>query len=45
MSLVNISLLKVLKLARVKSGIMGQTAKFRQPPCLLHSSVIRIKMN
>ena len=27
----------------VKSGIFGQTAKFRQPPCLFHSSVIGIK--
>ena len=28
---------------RVKSGIFGQTAKFGQPPCLFHSSVIGIK--
>ena len=30
-------------LTRVKSGIFGQTAKFGQPPCLFHSSIIRIK--
>ena len=29
----------------VKSGIFGQTAKFGQLPCLLHSSVIGIKIN
>ena len=28
---------------RVKSGIFGQTAKFGQPPCLFHSSIIGIK--
>ena len=28
---------------RVKSGIFGQTAKFGQPPCLFHSSVIGMK--
>ena len=28
---------------RAKSGIFGQTAKFGQPPCLFHSSVIGIK--
>ena len=28
---------------RVKSGIFGQTAKFGQPPCLFHSSVIGIE--
>ena len=28
---------------RVKSGIIGQTAKFGQPSCLFHSSVIEIK--
>ena len=28
---------------RVKSGIFGQTAKFGQPPCLIHSSIIGIK--
>ena len=28
---------------RVKSSIFGQTAKFGQPPCLFHSSVIGIK--
>ena len=28
---------------RVKLGIFGQTAKFGQPPCLMHSSVIGIK--
>ena len=27
---------------RVKSGILGQTAKFRQPPCLFHSSIIEL---
>ena len=27
----------------VKSGIFGQTAKFGQPPCLFHSSIIGIK--
>ena len=31
------------KSIRVKSGIFGQTAKFGQPPCLFHSSVIGIK--
>ena len=30
-------------MTRVKSGIFGQTAKFGQPPCLFHSSVIGIK--
>ena len=30
---------------RVKSGIFGQTAKFGQPPCLFHSSIIGIKKN
>ena len=30
-------------LTRVKSGILGQTAKFGQPPCLFHSSNIGIK--
>ena len=30
---------------RVKSGIFGQTAKFGQPPCLFHSSIIGIKIN
>ena len=30
---------------RVKSGILGQTAKFGQLPCLFHSSIIGIKMN
>ena len=29
--------------SRVKSGIFGQTAKFRQSPCLFHSSVNGIK--
>ena len=28
---------------RVKSGIFGQTAKFGQPPCLFHSSIIGIE--
>ena len=28
---------------RVKSGICGQTAKFGQPPCLFHSSIIGTK--
>ena len=28
---------------RVKSGIFGQRAKFRQPACLFHSSIIGIK--
>ena len=28
---------------REKSGIFGQTAKFGQPPCLFHSSIIGIK--
>ena len=28
---------------RVKTGIFGQTAKFGQPPCMFHSSVIGIK--
>ena len=28
---------------RVKLGIFGQTAKFGQPPCLFHSSIIGIK--
>ena len=28
---------------RVNSGIFGQTAKFGQPPCLFHSSIIGIK--
>ena len=28
---------------RVKSSIFGQTAKFGQPPCLFHSSIIGIK--
>ena len=27
----------------VKSGIFGQTAKFGQPPCLFHGSIIGIK--
>ena len=31
------------KQIRVKSGIFRQTAKFGQPPCLFHSSVIGIK--
>ena len=30
---------------RVKSGIFEQTAKFAQPPCLFHSSIIGIKTN
>ena len=30
-------------LTRVKSGILGQTAKLGQPPCLFHSSIIDIK--
>ena len=30
-------------ISKVKSGIFGQTAKFGQPPCLFHSSVIGIK--
>ena len=30
---------------RVKSGIFGQTAKFGQPLCLFHSSIIGIKIN
>ena len=29
---------------RVQSGIFGQTAKFGQPPCLFHSSIIGIKI-
>ena len=28
---------------RVMSGIIGQTAKFGQPHCLYHSSIIEIK--
>ena len=28
---------------RIKSGIFGQTAKFGQPSCLFHSSIIGIK--
>ena len=28
---------------RVKSSIFGQTAKFGQPPCLFHGSIIGIK--
>ena len=28
---------------RLLSGMFGQTAKFGQPPCLFHSSVIGIK--
>ena len=28
---------------RVKSGIFGQTAKFGQPLCLFHSSIVGIK--
>ena len=32
------------KQCRVKSGIFGQTAKFGQPPCLFHSSIIGIIM-
>ena len=32
-----------LQPGRVKSGIFGQTAKFGQPPCLFHSSVIEIQ--
>ena len=31
------------KTIRVKSGIFGQTAKFGQPPCMFHSSMIGIK--
>ena len=30
---------------RVKSGIFGQTAKFRQRPCLFHILNIGIKIN
>ena len=30
-------------LFRLKSGIFGQTAKFGQPPCWFHCSVIGIK--
>ena len=30
---------------RVKSGILGQTAKFGQRPCLFHISNIGIKIN
>ena len=32
-------------ISRVKSGILGQTAKFGQPTGLFHSSVIGIKIN
>ena len=30
---------------RVKSGIFGQTANFRQQPCLFHISNTGIKIN
>ena len=36
-------LVDVSELARVKSGIFGQTAKFGQRPCLFHISNIGIK--
>ena len=32
-----------VNVSRVKSGIFGQTAKFGQPSCLFHSSIIGIK--
>ena len=32
-----------LTVSRVKLGIFGQTAKFGQPLCLLHSSIIDLK--
>ena len=32
-----------LFMGRVKLGIFGQTAKFRQPLCLFHSSIIDLK--
>ena len=34
-----------LSFSRVKSGILGQTAKFGHPYCLFHSSTIEIKIN
>ena len=36
---------KFVGVSRVKSGIFGQTAKFGQPTCLFHSSIIGIKIN
>ena len=34
-----------MQVGRVKSGIFGQTAKFGQPPCMFHSSIIGMKIN
>ena len=37
------SFTNVINIIRVQSGIFGQTAKFGQPPCLFHSSIIGMK--